>query len=187
MKMLDTQKIYALLTRLSKREKLVLYGTVIVVSVTVMDRLVIAPIFDKMRSLDKEIEDKETSIRRNQHILAQQNRILAESSKYDSLTKSLKSSEDVMTSFLKEIENLANKSQVYVVDLKPGDVKNLGSVKKYLANVNCEAQPEQLAEFMYSIENSNELLTIERYQISPKSIESSIAKCSMTISRTVVP
>ena len=46
---------------------------------------------------------------------------------------------------------------------------------------------EQLVDFMYNIENSDKLLMIEKYQISPKSKESSVAKCAMSISKIVIP
>jgi hypothetical protein len=40
---------------------------------------------------------------------------------------------------------------------------------------------------MYKIEGSERLLAIERYQMMPKSRESSVARCNMTIAKIVVP
>jgi Tfp pilus assembly protein PilO len=92
-----------------------------------------------------------------------------------------------MVSLLKEIESFANKSSVYLVDMKPAGLKPSDSSKKYLISLNCEAQMEQLSDFMYNIENSNKLLTIEKYQISPKSKESSVVRCSMSIAKIIMP
>jgi pyridoxal/pyridoxine/pyridoxamine kinase len=131
--------------------------------------------------------ERETAIRRNAHVVIQKDRILSEVAKYNSFLSSAKSEDEEATSFLKEIENLANKSSVYLIDMKPAGVKDLGSSKRYLLNLNCEAQMEQLTDFMYNIENSNKLLAIDKYQISPKSKESSIAKCSISISKIVIP
>lgn len=178
-------ELYAAVERLSKREKMVLCCTVLVVSLTFVDRLLISPVSGKLRSLDKEIEDKETVIRNNFHIVALQDKITTESAKYDAFSKSLQMGEEDVTSLLKEIENMANKSSVYLVDMKSGEFKNTGSSKKYVVTLNGEAQMEQIVEFMHAIESSDKLLTIEKYQISPKSKESSIAKCSMTISKIV--
>ena len=46
---------------------------------------------------------------------------------------------------------------------------------------------EQLTGFMYDIESSSRFLIIEKYQIEPKSKDFSVAECSMTISKIVLP
>ena len=140
-----------------------------------------------MKSLNEEIQEKQSSIRKNLHILAQKDRISSEITKYTTFLSSTESDEEEMTSLLKEIEGLANKSSVYLVDMKPAGLKSAGSSKKYLISLNCEAQMEQLTDFMYNIENSNKLLTIEKYQIAPKSKESSVVRCSMSIAKIVMP
>ena len=179
----NIQALHTFLSHLSKREKLILYAMASVVSLTLLDRLIISPISHKIASLDKEIQEKELDVKKDLRILAQKDKILAESTKYNSFLASPKSEEEEMTDILKEIETLANKSSVYLVDMKPGGVKAAGNSKKYVVNLNCEAQIEQLTEFMFDIENSNKLLTIEKYQISPKSKESSVARCSLSVSR----
>jgi Tfp pilus assembly protein PilO len=185
--MLKLQAFYTILGRLSKREKFIFYCALLIVSITLLDRLIIYPIFSKLNLLNKEIKEKEAGIRKNLHILAHKDRILAESTKYSSFLSSLKSEEEEMTSILKEIESLADKTSIYLIDMKPGGLKDMGTSKKYLVNLNCEAQMEQLVNFIYSIESSNKLLTVDKYQISPKSRESSIARCRITISKVVVP
>lgn len=185
--MIKLEALYKIFTRLSKREQLILYLAVFFISLTLLDRAIISPIFSKIKSLDTEIKEKETAIRRNSHILTQKDRVSSEIAKYSSFLSAAKSEDEEVSSFLKEIENLANKSSVYLVDMKPAGIKDLGSSKKYLLNLNCEAQMEQITDFMYNIENSSKLITIDKYQISPKSKESSVAKCSMSISRIVIP
>jgi len=44
---------------------------------------------------------------------------------------------------------------------------------------------EQLVEFIYNMENSNSLISIEKYQITPKAKESSVAKCSISVYKVV--
>jgi Pilus assembly protein, PilO. len=181
------QALYAIFARLSQREKLILYVTVSIVSLMVLDRLIISPLFHRMRSSDEMLVHKIAEIKKNIHILSQKDRILKEGAKYYALMRSLESEQEQVTVILKEIEKIANNSSVYLVDMKPGDVKNLGTSKKYIINLSCEAQMEQLASFMYNIESSDKLLTIEKYQISPKAAESSVATCSMSITKMVIP
>jgi hypothetical protein len=180
------QKFYTFLARLTKKEKIIFYLAVILVSLTLLDRLIISPVFSKIRLLNKEIQVKETNIKVNLRILAQKDKILAESAKYKPFLGDPKNNPDEqVTSVLKDIESLANKSSVYLVDMKPGSVKEFGSSKKILINLNCEAQMEQLVDFMYNIENSDNLLSIEKYQLTPKSKESSVAKCSLSVYKVV--
>lgn len=181
------QALYAKFERLSHREKLVLYCAVSVVSLTILDRLIIGPLFHKMKSSDEKLVQKIAEIKKNIHILSQKDKIASESGRYYALMRSLESEQEEVTSILKEIEKIANDSSVYLVDMKPGDVKATGTSKKYTINLNCEAQMEQLASFMYNIESSTKLLTIEKYQISPKASESSVATCSMSVSKMVIP
>lgn len=185
MKIPNIQALYALLVRLSRREKLIFYVALSFLSLTVLDRLIINPIFSRLILLDKEIQEKETAIKRNLHILAQKDRILAESSKYSSFFGG--GPQEEMTSILKEIEGLANKNSVYLIDMKPAGLKSAGSFNKYLISLSCEAQMEQIISFIYNIENSNLLLAIEKFQLSPKSKESSVVQCSMSIAKIVMP
>jgi len=185
--MIKLKSLQQIFTRLSKREQFILYAAVFFISMALLDRAIVEPIFSRMQSIDKEIQEKESAIRRSVHVLAQKDRISSEITKYSSFLSTAKTEEEEMTSLLKEIENLANKSSIYLIDMKPAAIKDLGSSKKYLINLNCEAQMEQITDFMYNIENSSKLFTIDKYQISPKSKETSVAKCSISISKIVIP
>ena len=185
--MLKLEIIYTFLARLSKREKLIFYGAIFFICLTLIDRAIVAPIFSRIKSLHKEIREAEAGLKNSIGILSRKDRILAERNKYSYFSGNFASTDVEITSLLKEIESLASKSSVYLIDMKPASAKAQGALERFLINLNCEAQMEQLIEFMYNIENSEKLLMIEKYQISPKSRESSVAKCSMSITRVVVP
>lgn len=186
MKMPKIQVFRKFLSRLSKREKLIFYGALFFISLTLLDRFVLYPIFSRIEELDKEIRAKESGIKKSLHILAHKDRIVAERKKYRSFATDLKGKEEEMTSLLKEVEKLANDSSVYLVDLKPAGLKKAGASEKYFISLNCEAQMEQLARFIYDLEDSNKLFSVERYRINPKSKDSSVARCSMYISKIVM-
>jgi len=186
MKIPKIQALYTFISRLSKREKIILYGAAFVLSLTMIDRLIINPISSKVKLLNSQIQEKETGIKRDLRILAQKDRILAEKAKYSTFVESLDTEEEEITSILKEIENLAGKSSVYLVDMKPAAIKGAGTSKKYSVNLNCEAQMEQLVDFIYNIESSGKLFVVAKCQITPKSKESSVAKCTMSITKIVI-
>lgn len=187
MAQIKLQNIYSFLNRLSKREKLVLYGAVACISLLFLDNSVVNPIVSKMEKLRKDIKEARLGIKRNTRILARKDKILAEREKYAPYFAQYQSTDEEMASLLKEIESLANKSSVYLIDIKPAGVEAVEGTTKFFINLNCEAQLEQLFKFMYSIEESSRLLTIEKYRIAPKSQESSIARCGISISKVVTP
>ena len=181
----NLQELYKFFARLSKKERLMLYVAGTIVSALFLDRLIISPVFSRLKGLDEEIREKEISVRKNIRILSQKDRIRASSANYGSFSGGkLGSDEEEMTSFMKEMEDMANKSSVYLVDIKPGAVKGQEQFKKYFVTLNCEAQMEQIVDFMYHLENSDRIFTIDRYQITPKAKDSSIARCSIVVSKT---
>jgi hypothetical protein len=185
-KLPNLQALQVFLGRLSKKDKVIFYVAVGVVSLLILDRAIISPVFSKIRSLNQEIQDRQVNIKKNLRILAQKDRIVTQGAKYSSfLGASNVSDDEQVTLVLKELESLANKSSVYLVDMKPGGIKESGSSKRILINLNCEAQMEQLVDFMYNMENSNSLISIEKYQLTPKSKESSVAKCSIAVYKVV--
>lgn len=185
--MIKTQSIYTILGRLSKREKFIFYAAALFVSVTLLDRIIISPIFSRMKRMEEDTREMETQIRNDLRILSHKDRIEKESKEYGSFFEKPKTDDEEMSSILKEVENTANRTSIYLIDLKPAEITEVGVSKVYRVNLNCEAQMEQLVDFMYNIESSNKLLIIERYQINPKSKESSVARCRMTISKVAIP
>jgi chorismate mutase len=174
------------LGHLSKKDRIFFYIAVLVVSLLILDRAIISPVFSKIISLNKEIQDKQANIKKNLRILAQKDKILTQGAKYSSFLGDSKLTDDEqVTQVLKELESLASKSSVYLVDMKPAGIKESGSSKKIFINLNCEAQMEQLVDFMYNMENSDSLIFIEKYQLTPKSKESSVAKCSISVNKVV--
>ena len=186
MKLPNLQILRMFLGRLSKKDKVIFYIAVFTVALLILDRVVISPVFSKIKSLNQEIQDKQVNIKKNLRIIAQKDKILSLSSRYSSfLGDSQISNDEQVTMVLKELENLASASSVYLVDMKPGGIKESGSSKRILINLNCEAQMEQLVNFMYNMENSNSLISIEKYQLTPKSKESSVAKCSISVYKVI--
>lgn len=180
------QALYEFVSKLSKREKTILYCSAFFITLALTDRLLIGPITQKLSLLDQKIDDEEMLIKRSMRILSQKERILTESDQYSAFFGSLKSEEEEISSILKEIENQASKTSIYLIDVKPSGVKNLGSSKKYMVSLSCEGQMDQVMNFFYNIESSDKLLLIDKYQITPKSLDSSIARCTMTISKVAI-
>jgi len=187
MKLPQLDKLLAKVSKLSKREKLVLFGSILAVACALSDRLIVASLSRKIKEQDTRIAAREAEIRKNLKIVSQKKRITAQHDTYKPYLGTMSSENEEFTVFLKEMDTLARDSTIYVVDMKPTGTKESGEAKKYLINLNIEADMASLIRFMYSVEDSKKLMTVEKYQISPKSKDSPTAKCSMLVSKLVIP
>ena len=176
-------KFYA---KLSKNEKRVLFAAAVVVGFVFVDRVIVLPVATTLSDLNHNIHEQETSIKKSMRMLLHKDSIISESREYMAYSVEAKNAEEEMVALLKEVESVAEKSGVALIYVKPGTVKEESGIKKYYANLECEAPMEQVATFFHDIESSNQLIKIEKYQIQPKSKESSTARCTITIYKTVL-
>ena len=186
-KLPQLQVIYGIISKFSKREKMTLYIASGVVALLLLDKLIVYPIYSSMRSLDNEITGKELTLKRDLRIIAQKDKIASEDSKYSSFVTAPKTEQEAVTALLKEIEGLAGKSSVYLTDMKPAGTKDIGGNKKYMVALTCEGKMEQITGFIYNVESSDKLLSVEKYQITPKSKDTDTAQCNMSVSQIVIP
>lgn len=182
----QVQVLMQAFSKMSKREKAVLYGAAAFVALAFLDRAIIGPIVSRTQALDKEISDKRSAIERDLKILAQKDSIGLRMAAYRAFSVQATTPEEDTSALLKEVETLASKSSVYLADMKPQEPKQDQEFKKYLVNVNGEATFEKLIEFLYNIENSKKVLKIEKFTLSVKSKKESALKFSLTISKVVL-
>ncbi|HOU36505.1 MAG TPA: type 4a pilus biogenesis protein PilO [Candidatus Omnitrophota bacterium] len=182
----QVQVLMQAFSKMSKREKAVLYGAAAVVALAFLDRAIVGPIVSRTQALDREISDKRSAIERDLKILAQKDSIGLRMAAYRAFSVQEKTPEEDTSALLKEVETLASKSSVYLADMKPQEPKQEQEFKKYLVNVNGEAAFDKLIEFLYNIESSKKVLKIEKFTLSVKSKKESALKFSLTISKVVL-
>lgn len=184
---MNIKSIVSFISRLSKRERTIFYTTVIVIGIVLLDRLILSPILSKIRELTQTIELQEETIEQSLLIVMQEKRIEGESKQYTPYLSKPKTEEKEVTAFLKQVENLAKKSSVYLVDIKPAGIDADGVATRYFVKLNFEAQMEQVFNFFHSITNFDQLLKIEAFEINPKTEGTSVVACSASISKAIIP
>ena len=180
------KSIVSFISRLSKRERTIFYVTILVVVFFLLDRLVLSPILSKIEELNETIQFKEEAIEQSLLIVTQEDRIEGETKKYTSYLSKPQSEEKEVTAFLKEVENIAKKSSVYLIDIKPAGRDEGEASTRYFAKLNFEAQMEQVVNFFHSIASYDQLLKIESYEISPKAEGGTVVTCSTSISKAII-
>ncbi len=176
-------KFYA---KLSKGERRILFITILLLGLVFTDRVIVMPITTTLSSLSQNVREQEASIRKSMNMLLHKESIMAESKEYMSYSVEAKNAEEEMVGLLREVESVAEKSGVSLIFVKPGTIKEEKETKKYYANLECEGPMEQVATFFHDIESSNQLIKIEKYQIQPKGKDSSIARTTVSVYKTVL-
>ncbi len=166
------------------RQKLLGVMAIFFVSLMLADRFLMTPFLRERASLEKAIDQENLKIKKSLHLLAQKQKILSQIREFHSLESSPEVSP---ASLFTEIESLAKKSLVSLMDMKPVEFKEAGVLKKYSLNLRLEGGMERLLEFMYSVETSKNQFLIEKYQMIPKAKGSEGVLCNMTVSRVVIP
>ncbi len=183
---MSIKSILSFVTRLSKRERIIFFLTVSVVSLVLLDRVILTPILDRVASLGETIQEKEEAIEQSLLIVNQEERIEGESDLYSSFLSKPQTEEKAITAFLQEVETLAKKSSIYLTDIKPSGKDVEGAVVYYFVKLTFEAQMEQVFNFFYNVTNFDQLIKIENYQIKPKTEGSSVIACTISISKTII-
>lgn len=173
--------------KLSKKEKRILWIAVTIVGIAFIDRVIVLPVVTTLTNLSINVREQEQSIKKSMNMLLHKDGIIAESQEYMAYSVEARNPEEEMVGLLKEVEQVAEKSGVSLLYVKPAATKEeKKGIKKYYATLECEAPMEQVATFFHGVESSTKLLKVEKYQIQPKSKDSSTARCTVTIYKTVL-
>lgn len=169
--------------KLSKRERYLLYGVIILAFFIFLERLVFHPLSGKLTTLNQEIFRQEVRLKKALTLQSQKERILKDYKDCEPYLKLKKvSDEEVMAKLLKEIEQMARKSRTSLVDIKPrAQPKTMHGYKKYAIELQLEARMEEIVSFLYNLRECGLLLRTEKFSISPKDERSGLLKANLLI------
>jgi Tfp pilus assembly protein PilO len=174
------------LSKLSGKEKVWMFFSVVFVCLVIMDRLILTPINERVREINREIKINEAQLAVGMRNLKQKVPITEEYKKYASYLKSPGSDEEKTTSILSEIENLAKKSAVSLADMKPQPPKKIDFYKMYTVEVRAEGSMEALVNFLYQLNLSPQLLRAEKVRLNLKEKDSAVVAASVLITKVSV-
>lgn len=81
---------------------------------------------------------------------------------------------------------MAKNSSVSLIDVKPSAVEKTEFYKKYTIKIEAEAKVGHLADFIYQLEKSPQLLRVAEFRLSPKKRESSVLKIYMVVTEILI-
>lgn len=155
-------------SKLAKKERIGLFIASSIVLLAFTDRLVISPIRGMIGKLNSEIEMCEEELKRDIMSLNEKKAISNEYEKYTQYVTKAGSDEEEVAKILAEIEDLARKSEVNLVDITPQAPREIDFYREYAAEIEIEGKTASIVSFLYRLSNSTLLLRAQKLRINLK-------------------
>ncbi|HAJ56320.1 MAG TPA: hypothetical protein DCL35_00960 [Candidatus Omnitrophica bacterium] len=168
---------------LKKNELILAYVIGGLFVVLVMPRAIFGPFATKLSGLTRDVALQEARLKKNIGLSARKDDINKEYEKYATYF-SLQgfSEEEAVSNFLKEIERASRSTGMSIVDMKPQrEVKADKFSKQYQIGVKAESTMSQLVRFLYELQGSKLLFSVEKMVLVPKSEDSAELAITLTI------
>jgi Tfp pilus assembly protein PilO len=173
--------------RISNRERYLLYATIAIIGGFLLYWWVLRPAIAKSHALSQQIQLKKRVVENCLHLLNDRQDILGEAGKFAKYERAGLSEEEETANFLRQIEEIAKKSSVQMVDLKPYSAKKTESYVEYRVELEVESPISQLMTFIYNLQSSDGLIRTSKFRINPKEGNPSIMKGYLTITKVSLP
>ncbi|MEI7998133.1 MAG: hypothetical protein WCH62_01325 [Candidatus Omnitrophota bacterium] len=171
---------------LSDLGKKLLVVALIVIIVTLFDRLLIEPTMSRLLAIDEEIGKEEKAIKVDLLFLSYKDKILKETQAIEPyLTDNVPTEDEIITSFLKKIEVTASKTNVVTKTSPPVNQQDKNYLK-YSADVDCSGKLTDVITFMHLINTSDELMKVVKFNLGSKKADSDEVKATLTIARIII-
>ncbi|NTV28818.1 MAG: type 4a pilus biogenesis protein PilO [Candidatus Omnitrophica bacterium] len=149
--------------------------------------LLLRPVLHRSNEIDALIVKEQETVRKNTRFLAKREQVIKEAGAFkDYFTKDVRAEEEVIADLLKKVELLATQAGVQMSKISPAgqDVQN--DYIKYLVSVDCSGALESLTNFMYAINNSQDLTRVEKMNIGSNAKSADTVQASFTISKMII-
>ena len=150
---------------LLRREKKVLTVTTSVVVLALLYHFLLDPFVREWRGLATEIRAAEAHLQKTRLLLKKKSEIEEAFRKYTGVAQE---GAPAMTGILQEVEGLAQKARLQVLDMRPLPEKRKGFFQEQGLEVSAEGSAPQFAQFVYSLLESPNSLKIEKLELTSK-------------------
>lgn len=172
--------------KLSKKEKIGLSVAFVFLALAFLDRLLISPVRTKFNALNLQIRISEKQLGGDMRNINQKKFIGEEYEQYLPYIRRSGSDEEEVAKILGEIEALARKSSVYLVDMKPRKPREVEFYKEYTVEIEAEGYMESLMSFIYQLNTSSQLLRVETLRLNLTKGDSNVLSASMLITKVLI-
>ncbi len=179
--------IKAFFSGLSEKERKIFYVTCVIVALAVFDRVIVGPITKETMVLKEKIDSQTKLIEKNLRILKYKDSILDKYVLYGKyFAKPSMTQEEKIAAYLNEIEEMAKKSNVALINVNPVSATEQNGYSLYTLTVDCTSTMNDFVDFIYTIDSSKKLIRTITYTIAPKDRETYEVKATLTIVKMII-
>jgi len=174
-------------TGLSKRGRYLLFIAGAAIIFIFFNKIIFAPITALLSGLNKQILIYEKKLEKATLMINREDSIISEYEKNIQNLKKAYSDEEEISILSSEIEKLARGTSVLIKNIKPLPLEDRDLYIEYRINIEAEAAMPFLIDFIYQLENSQQLLKVNKFILSPIKKGSSTLKASLLITNIRIP
>ena len=175
------------LAKLSPKEKKIFYVAVFILSLAMLDRVFLGPATNRISEMEEEIKSIKMSMQQDQQFLSYQDRITQESRSFAKyIPRQLKDNDEINTEFFRNIEELSKKSQIDLIKSNPAQTKDEEGYIEYHANLDIAGTLENVIGFMHTLNASEELFKVVRFDMTKRRGTEDQVQTSMTVVKLII-
>jgi hypothetical protein len=175
------------LEKLSSREKILLVSGVCVVLALFCEKLVVARVSKRLRSMSVQIEAAEGEVRGNDRILDMRDGVNLDFEEYSAYVMEVPKGRNPVDAMFTALDEFASLDRLIVV----GEMKEMATepgdfFTEYFVKIEVVGTMPNMIRFLHRVEAAPELLRVEKIELSATGDEKSQKKkATLTISRSV--
>jgi Tfp pilus assembly protein PilO len=171
------------LRSLSKREKILLYLAILVVSGIFIFNLVIEPLTIKLARMNEDIRKKEYLLKKYRSLTGKGEDILSLYSRYKGSLAKGQRSQEIIDSLFEEVKKTAATVHLNLEKIKPLPIEKNRHFQQALLEVELKGTFSSIFTFIDQLENSSSFVRISSLRLVPQAKDSSVLNCTVTVSR----
>lgn len=157
--------LYKWLNKLSLREKRILYLTVFLISLFLLDRFVVENVLQKVAVINTDIAKRIEQLEADKIYLDEKNRHLIEE-EYKKYTPYISPTQLTSQSISKLVEDVAKDTSITIDKIEP--IATGDSSKKTSLLITCVGDRKNLISFLYQLSTSSSFLKLKKLAVSSK-------------------
>lgn len=172
---------------LSAREKKILIVCLAMVAFYLIYSFGYQKIKEVMRGQESAFLRNEKSLRKYAHVLRSERAIEQKLAGYIKALKQNGSDEQEMTRVLSDIEAVADKVSIRIINMAPEKIKKSDFYNYFSVDVQLEGPLKKICEFLYALESKANYFHVDEMRIEKYSARADTLKCRLVVSRFLIP
>ncbi|MFH1857125.1 MAG: hypothetical protein ABH836_07915 [Candidatus Omnitrophota bacterium] len=171
---------------LRKRELNLLIACCIIIIVALSYIIIIEPFARNYKGITEEVREKEAHFFKLKKSLLYRDSAENMYAELAPLISQTGSDEERFALFMKEVELISRRSNIYITTLKPISVLKVDKYKKYMVAIEAEGEITALVSFLYNLPQSSQVIGLKQVQINYSNREEDILQFKLNLERMVL-